>query len=103
VIGYKVTLLYIWLDSPETAVRRVADRVAKGGHDIPIDVIKRRYYRGLSNLINLYIPVCDRWMLVENETITPKPIAEGSGEIENIIINAYIWTQINKQANRDGI
>jgi predicted ABC-type ATPase len=102
-IGYKVTLLFIWLDSPETAARRVADRVAKGGHNIPVDVIRRRYYRGLSNLFNLYIPICDRWMLVENETITPKPIAEGGGDIGNIIINEYIWKVINKEAKRDGV
>jgi len=102
-IGYKVTLLFIWLDSPATAMRRVADRVTKGGHSIPGDVIERRYYRGISNLVNLYIPICDRWMLVENETITPKPIAEGGIDIDNIIINAYIWKVINEQAKRDGI
>lgn len=102
-IGYKVTLLFIWLDSPATAMRRVSDRVAKGGHSIPDDVIRRRYYRGISNLVNLYIPVCDRWMLVENETITPEPIAEGGRDIDNIIINAYIWGIINEQAKRDGV
>jgi len=46
-IGYKVTLLYIWLDSPKTAKERVAERVARGGHNIPEDVIERRYYRGI--------------------------------------------------------
>jgi predicted ABC-type ATPase len=102
-IGYRVTLLYIWLDSPETAVRRVAERVAKGGHGIPVKVIERRYYRGLFNLITLYIPICDRWMLVENETLMPKPIAEGGEDIDDIIINAYIWTRINDQAKRDGV
>lgn len=102
-IGYRVTLLFIWLDSPETAVRRVAERVAKGGHSIPVEVIERRYYRGLFNLITLYIPICDRWMLVENETLTPKPIAEGGDDIDDIIINTYIWTRINDQAKRDGV
>jgi predicted ABC-type ATPase len=100
--GYKVTLLFIWLDSPATAERRVADRVGKGGHSIPSEVIERRYYRGIWNLFNLYIPVCDRWMLVNNETITPEPIAEGGISIENIIINEYIWKIINDQISRDG-
>ena len=84
-------------------MRRVADRVSKGGHSIPDDVIKRRYYRGIFNLVNLYIPICDRWMLVENETITPKPIAEGGEDIDNIIINAYIWGVINEQSKQDGV
>jgi predicted ABC-type ATPase len=47
-LGYDVTLLFIWLDSPKTAIQRVARRVAKGGHNIPQEVIERRYYRGIS-------------------------------------------------------
>lgn len=100
--GYKVTLLFIWIDSPATAVQRVAERVVKGGHDIPSDVIERRYYRGLFNLLNLYIPICDTWMVVNNEAITPEPIAEGGLNIENIIINKYIWEIINSQDTRNG-
>ena len=53
------------------------------------DVIERRYYRGISNLVNLHIPICDRWMLVENETVTPKPIAEGGVDIGNIVPTPY--------------
>jgi predicted ABC-type ATPase len=101
--GYKVTLLFMWLDSPATAVRRVAGRVAKGGHSIPVDVIERRYFRGIINLVNLYIPICNRWMIVDNETVTPKPIAEGGLDIDNIILNEYIWGVINEQAKRNGI
>jgi predicted ABC-type ATPase len=101
--GYKVTLLFMWLDSPATAVRRVAGRVAKGGHSIPVDVIERRYFRGIINLVNLYIPICNRWMIVDNETVTPKPIAEGGLDIDNIIFNEYIWGVINEQAKRNGI
>lgn len=89
------------LDSPEVAARRVADRVRKGGHNIPGNVIERRYYRGIYNLFNLYIPISDRWMIVNNETIVPEPIAEGAIGIDNIIINEYIWQVINDQAKRD--
>jgi predicted ABC-type ATPase len=43
-LGYKITLLYIWLDSPKTAEERVATRVAEGGWIFPrmlssVDVI----------------------------------------------------------------
>src|SRR5437016_5365372 len=58
-IGYRVSLLYFWLTSPEFARLRVAKRVSRGGHDIPGDIIERRYYRGLYNLLNLYIPLVD--------------------------------------------
>ena len=37
--GYVVHLLFFWLDSIELAKRRVADRVASGGHNIPLPVI----------------------------------------------------------------
>jgi hypothetical protein len=41
-------------------------------------------------------------MVVDNETVTPRPIAEGGIGIENIIINEYIWNLINEQAKRYG-
>ena len=42
-------------------------------------------------------------MIVDNETVTPKPIAEGGLDIDNIIFNEYIWGVINEQAKRNGI
>ena len=41
--GYFVTLLFFSLSTPEQAQRRVAQRVSMGGHNIPSDVIVRRY------------------------------------------------------------
>ena len=100
--GYEVTLLFIWLDSPATAMQRVNERVIKGGHNIPKDIIERRYYRGISNLIRLYMRICDTWMIVNNMTVTPEPVAEGGLNRENIIINEYIWDAINNQAKQNG-
>jgi Uncharacterized protein conserved in bacteria len=51
--GYEVNLLFFWLNSPEIARKWVAKRVHKGGHNIPFDVIERRYYRGIANLFRL--------------------------------------------------
>ena len=42
--GYETRLIFVALDNPETAIRRVAIRVAKGGHDIPEDTIRRRFF-----------------------------------------------------------
>lgn len=100
--GYIVTLLFIWLDSPETALQRVADRVATGGHNIPEEIIRRRYFRGISNMINLYIPICDRWIVVNNQNVVPRLIARGTRMGENIIQNHYIWDVINGQSKTDG-
>lgn len=100
--GYKVTLLFIWLDSPQTAIQRVADRVAEGGHNIAEDVIIRRYYRGIFNLLNLYMPICDSWIVVNNKSVVPELIAKGTNSGENIIQNRYIWDIIDAQSKEHG-
>jgi len=89
----------LWLPSPETAIERVAERVRKGGHNIPRDVVYRRYYRGIGNLLNLYIPLCDNWYVVDNMSTIPEFIAQGNADIENVIIDNNNWGIIIKQAN----
>lgn len=76
--GYEVTIIYFWLKSPQTAISRVKKRVASGGHNIPVEVIKRRYYMGLDYLFNYYIPVCDHWIIADNTVAPFKVIAQGN-------------------------
>ena len=64
--SYVVTLLYFWLPTPEQAIERVATRVSEGGHNIPSDVIRRRYANGIKNLTTLYTPICDYWTIYDN-------------------------------------
>lgn len=73
-LGYTVTLLFFWLPTLKQAELRVAQRVANGGHNIPIDVISRRYKAGINNLFNIFIPIVDLWFVYNNET-KPTPIA----------------------------
>lgn len=101
-MGYQVTLLFFWLSSTEMAKQRVADRVSKGGHNIPAEVIERRYYRGISNLIDLYMPLCDSWMVIDNMDIIPELIAKGGKGVEDLILNNDIWNTILKQNTRNG-
>ena len=84
--GYDVTLLYFWLKSPQQAIERVAERVAKGGHDIPKDIIVRRYWEGLDNLFKIYMPIVDTWILVNNSE-TPRSIVATGGIDQETIIN----------------
>lgn len=76
--GYQVTLLYFWLNSPDLAVARVKARVAAGGHNIPEDTVRRRYFAGLQYFFNVYIGLVDRWILADNSEIPFKVVAEGS-------------------------
>ena len=78
--GYFVTVVYLWLASPEEAIRRVAARVEAGGHAVPEDIIRRRYFTGLHYFFDLYSPVCDKWMLVDNSTNEFRIVAEGSSK-----------------------
>lgn len=79
--GYSVTVIYFWLNSPDLAVRRVKDRVAAGGHNIPENTIRRRYYVGLQYFLRDYAPLCDRWVLADNSTTPFSVIAEGTGQV----------------------
>lgn len=75
--GYFVTVLYFWLDSPDVAVARVRARVEAGGHDVPEETIRRRYYLGLQYFFYDYSPLADRWILADNTEIPFKIIAQG--------------------------
>lgn len=83
--GYFVVLLYFWLPSPELAIERVAQRVKEGGHNIPTDVIRRRYAKGLYNLTRLYTPICDFWAIYDNNAADEKIRRIASGERDKII------------------
>ena len=48
--GYDVELIYIGLAGPILAQRRVAYRIARGGHPVPPEKIASRYPRSLENL-----------------------------------------------------
>lgn len=64
--GYTITLLFFWLQSVELAQERVKTRVLEGGHNILPEVIKRRYYRGIKNLFDLYLPIVDSALIFDN-------------------------------------
>jgi predicted ABC-type ATPase len=97
--GFEVTLLYFWLNSPLMAIKRVAKRVSNGGHDIPKNVIERRYFRGINNLLKLYIPICNNWFVIDNMDLASEIIAQGSSKLGEEIKNNDIWQTIITQSN----
>lgn len=92
--GYFVTLLFFWLNTPELAIERVKMRVAAGGHDIPEQTIRRRYDAGIHNLFELYIPICDYWMITDNSMSPMQIIATGFKSDKKEIINSDIYTKL---------
>jgi predicted ABC-type ATPase len=76
--------LFVYLDSPELCIERVAARVAKGGHDVPDEEIRRRFKRANINFWNVYKKLADDWSLFYNSGGKISQIAEGV--LENIAI-----------------
>jgi len=91
--GYSVTLIFFYLSSQDLAVKRVETRVKEGGHDIPEDVIRRRYENGLNNFFNIYSSIVDEWMFIENSGEPYKLIAQKT-KSEVIIYIDQIWSEL---------
>lgn len=64
--GYTVTLLFFWLQNVELAKERVRIRVSEGGHSIDPYGIKRRYWKGIKNLFEIYLPIVDGALIFDN-------------------------------------
>ena len=75
--GYIVKLFFLQLPSSEMAVARVRQRVAAGGHNVPEEVIWRRFDAGLRNFEQLYKPLVDEWVLYDNSGEEPIRLDEG--------------------------
>lgn len=84
---YEVTLLFFWLDSPNIAKKRVAQRVAEGGHNIPLETIERRYYNGIANLFTIYIDIVDICYIFDNSEGRKELIAQKERHKDIVIYN----------------
>ena len=102
-LGYSVNLLFFWLNSVELARLRVARRVGEGGHNIPEEIIDRRYKRGLKNLFDLYLPICDSVMVYDNSSDQPAMICKKvRNEAFEIIDSALFNLLKNGQQGNSG-
>jgi predicted ABC-type ATPase len=95
--GYAFHLLYLWLQSPKLAIQRVEERVRLGGHDVPVDVIKRRYTVGVKNFLNLYQQLAESWCIYDNSIVgTPKLMARGIKTDQIDIADQNLWQEFNE-------
>ncbi len=92
--GYRVTLFFLWLPSPEAAIQRVAQRVARGGHHIPDDVIARRYAAGLYNMRRMFLPLAHAAAIYDNSLEPPVLIAEKESDSSFTVRDAQRWKSI---------
>ena len=91
-----MSLTFLWLATPQQAVKRVIQRVKQGGHHVPEKAIVRRYYAGLKNLLTHYLPLADSAVVMDNssEESLKRVIARKyiGGNLE--ILDKAIWEKI---------
>ncbi|MBO4444704.1 MAG: zeta toxin family protein [Bacteroidaceae bacterium] len=75
--GFRVELFFFWLPNADQAVARVQQRVQEGGHFVPERDVRRRYIAGIDNLVNVYIPVVDKWHIYDNSLGLATVLASG--------------------------
>jgi predicted ABC-type ATPase len=83
--NYRVVVFFLWIPDPEIAIERVATRVRQGGHDIPVQVIRRRFVAGLKNLRGTYRSVWDTLQVLDASSLPPKLIAHQSSRRVTVV------------------
>ena len=75
--GYTVTIIFLFLKSPDMCIARVQNRVRAGGHDVPVEDIVRRFYRSKHNFWHIYKDQVDQWYLSYNSGEHLQEVAVG--------------------------
>jgi predicted ABC-type ATPase len=90
--GYRCHLIFLSLPNPDLAEARVAERVRRGGHQVPEEVVRRRFAGGLKNLFTCYADVVDSWQVYDNADVTgPRLIAAGATGMPPLITDRDAW------------
>lgn len=92
--GYEVAIYYFSLANASLAVRRVKLRVGMGGHDVPEEIVRRRFTRSLHNFHALYMPLANQWAVFDN-TVTAKATLVATQEGDNVQIKEpKLWLKL---------
>lgn len=69
--NYEIIIYYLKLPSVELAIERVKIRVSQGGHNVPEQDIKRRFYKSWNNFQNIYSLLADYWIVFDTSGKIP--------------------------------
>lgn len=95
--SHEIHLVFLWLSSAELAIERVAGRVRNGGHNIPDDVVRRRYAAGIRNLFDLYQAVTTSWVVYNSSGPQPVLVAEGLESQSERVYDMDVWATVRRQ------
>ena len=88
--GFGTTLLFCILPDVETALARIAARVAAGGHAVPEADARRRFPRACGNFAT-YAAACDLWRILDTQLAEPRLVASGPpGAIADAALHALL-------------
>ncbi len=93
-----MVLFFLWIPDAAFSKKRVHERAEHGGHDIPDDIIYRRFPRIMHNLIKTYIPLCDKVFCYDNSKPKYAPVFEKSSN-HLYIFDQNIYERIIEQSN----
>ena len=97
--GYHVHIAFLSLPDPTLAVTRVAGRVRSGGHDVPEQVIRRRFKAGLTNFFTRYAPLADTWQMFDNSGMRyPRLVAVRHAGREEQILDHAAWENLQRRS-----
>ena len=94
--GWSFHLVFLSLAGADLAVARVADRVRHGGHDVPEEVVRRRYQASYRNFLALYEPLASSWSMFDTSQGAPQWLGEGGGGA--LADRPRLQTQLLKQS-----
>ncbi len=84
-VGYGITIVFVFLESAQACINRVRERVQKGGHDVPVSDIARRFLRSKENFWSIYRDEADLWFLFYNSDVTFLLAALGEKNLYKIL------------------
>ena len=76
--GFEIAIVFVFVDSADVCVARVAERVRKEGHDVPESDIRRRYHRSIKNFWTIYRELADNWVVLYNGGSRLQDVSVGS-------------------------
>ena len=97
--GYRIELVYVWLNSPDLCIERIKGRVRSGGHFVEDEIVRRRYERSLRNFFRLYQPLADDWRVYDNSGVAgSRIVAEGHETVPTVVHEPETWDEMRRRA-----
>jgi predicted ABC-type ATPase len=95
--GYEIRMAYLWLDSSDLSLRRIRQRVRKGGHNVLPEIVLRRHLPGIRNFLHFYLSLADEALLFDASGERPILIARFVGE-KSVVFDPPLYERIQKES-----